>query len=189
MDNNIRLGDFGLATFRTSSNKSMESEVDVESESETSVVVDTSNDTSALVGASLRRQKHSLPYNSSHESLTGGVGTTFYRSPEQEGHRAEQNKDYNFAVDIYALGVTTFEIFSPPFSTLMERAKTLTRLRAQGNQDMKVGGSSNAWKEAAKEKFSEDFRNSAPENAQRLILWCLEDSPQDRPSAQKLLQR
>ena len=55
--------------------------------------------------------------------MTGGVGTTFYRAPEQEG-RAVLNKtrgndgSYNVQADIFSLGVILFEMFFPPFDTV-----------------------------------------------------------------------
>ncbi len=51
---------------------------------------------------------------SSGEAMTGGVGTTFYRAPEQE--RGESA--YNVKADIFSLGVIIFEMFHPPFETV-----------------------------------------------------------------------
>jgi serine/threonine protein kinase len=54
---------------------------------------------------------------SSGEAMTGGVGTTFYRAPEQE--RGESA--YNVKADIFSLGVIIFEMFHPPFETVRSR--------------------------------------------------------------------
>ena len=43
------------------------------------------------------------------------------------------------------------------------------------------------FKRLASTRFPESFVKSAPENAQRLILWCLERDPQKRPTAEELL--
>jgi serine/threonine protein kinase len=63
--------------------------------------------------------------------MTGGVGTTFYRAPEQEGNAVTSKGDSSYTVqaDIFSLGIILFEMFSPPFSTYMERAEMLTALR------------------------------------------------------------
>ena len=39
----------------------------------------------------------------------------------------------------------------------------------------------------ATERFSKSFRDSAPRNAQRLILLCLRRDPKARPTAEQLL--
>ena len=53
--------------------------------------------------------------------MTGGVGTTFYRAPEQEGYSGSGKKgdnSYNLQADIYSLGIIIFEMFHPPFETV-----------------------------------------------------------------------
>lgn len=79
----------------------------------------------------------------------------------------------------------------------MERAETLSKLRGESVSSelkeewmkTKVDWSSNdpAWKGQAAERFPASFLESAPENAQRMILWCLERQPSRRPSAEELL--
>ncbi len=45
------------------------------------------------------------------------------------------------------------------------------------------------WKEHATIRFPENFQQSiCPENAQKLILWCLQHSPGKRPSAEEILK-
>jgi len=56
------------------------------------------------------------------EDLTGGVGTTLYRAPEQEQHV------YDAKVDVWALGVVFFELLWR-MGTGMERVQTLLRFR------------------------------------------------------------
>ena len=169
------------------------------------MIHDAIEDISGLLGGSTRsRQQHSrISRTSSQESLTGGVGTTFYRAPEQEGFKSRatrQGKDtsYDMKADIYSLGVVLFELFSEPFPTYMERAETLSRLRGEGlskqvtskRQSAGSGGNLGAdkdWKALATERFPDKFRIKAPEAAQQIILWCLRERPDDRPSAKTLL--
>jgi hypothetical protein len=80
----------------------------------------------------------------------------------------------------------------------MERAETLSKLRGDslGSPEIKedslrrkVDWTSGdpVWKKHALQRFPASFVESAPENAQRMILWCLERSPSRRPSAEELL--
>uniref|UniRef100_A0A3Q3XLX9 Eukaryotic translation initiation factor 2-alpha kinase 3 n=1 Tax=Mola mola TaxID=94237 RepID=A0A3Q3XLX9_MOLML len=55
---------------------------------------------------------------------TGQVGTKLYMSPEQLS-----GNSYSHKVDIYSLGLILFELLYP-FSTQMERVRTLTEVRA-----------------------------------------------------------
>ncbi|XP_075873524.1 eukaryotic translation initiation factor 2-alpha kinase 3, partial [Nelusetta ayraudi] len=55
---------------------------------------------------------------------TGQVGTKLYMSPEQLS-----GNSYSHKVDIYSLGLILFELLFP-FSTQMERVRTLTEVRA-----------------------------------------------------------
>lgn len=60
------------------------------------------------------------------DSLTGGIGTPFYVSPEQEDLRRAK---YNQKVDMYSLGVIFVELWCPPFKTGMERVAVLRDAR------------------------------------------------------------
>lgn len=60
---------------------------------------------------------------SSYKGHTKEVGTTLYMSPEQS-----EGRMYDYKVDIYSLGIILFELLVP-FSTAMERIKTLTDLK------------------------------------------------------------
>mmetsp|Transcript_5505 Transcript_5505/g.11681 ORF Transcript_5505/g.11681 Transcript_5505/m.11681 type:complete len:1063 (-) Transcript_5505:710-3898(-) len=122
--------------------------------------------------------------------MTGGVGTTFYRAPEQEGNEKPRQKgkgsSYTVQADIFSFGIILFELFHEPFSTYMERAGILSRLRG----DHVVRSTHIATGDVldqASSRFPDKFANSVPKNAQRLILWCLERDPKRRPSATDIL--
>ncbi len=121
-ENNVRLGDFGLATTRKNEPSQETPEVD-----ETAESVD---DISTLLTNSI----HAVNSNTSQaidSTITGGIGTRFYCAPEQEGRIGNNTKrtNYDTKADIFSLGIVLFEMFHPPFTTLMERAETLERLR------------------------------------------------------------
>ena len=76
----------------------------------------------------------------------------------------------------------------------MERAEILSKLRGDSvspeySTKMKVDWTCDnpVWKEQALQRFPASFVELAPENAQRMILWCLERTPSRRPSAEDLL--
>ena len=205
-ESNVQLGDFGLATLHSSSKRagSDAMEPDEDAGSEAQMIHDAVEDISGLLlgGSSSRRLKRAqmMSRSSSLESLTGGVGTTFYRAPEQEGRRhgkgkaASDDTSYDMKADIFSFGIVLFELFSEKFSTYMERAETLLRLRGENptvssappSKDQK--DADEEWRSKAQERFTEKFLSTAPEAAQRIILWCIESRPEDRPSAEELLQ-
>jgi serine/threonine protein kinase len=158
-------------------------------------------------------------------SITGGVGTRFYCAPEQEGrsfsNRNRGRTDYDTRADIFSLGIVLFEMFHPPFSTMMQRAETLEKLRGKlpcinlNNRDLSmiafvteptviVASSekhlselpkgrdileNDLWKEHAQLRFPPGLDNNIlPENAQKLILWCLQFDSRARPSAEEILK-
>ncbi|TMW60526.1 hypothetical protein Poli38472_000568 [Pythium oligandrum] len=96
------------------------------------------------------------------DNITAGVGTAFYRAPEQEC----EGQRYNQKADMFSLGVLFFEMWSPPFTTLMERAQALTALRER-------------------HELISEFQ--APENVKQIILWLCNRNPAARPSADELL--
>ncbi len=120
--------------------------------------------------------------------------------------RKGQN-DYDMKADIFSLGVVVFEMFFP-FSTRMERATTLQKLRGDnvgGNLSHQVDKEisttsvenpneveyivdSEGWKEQAQQRFPKSFTEEATSEIQKLILWCLERSPEKRPTAEQLLK-
>lgn len=92
---------------------------DFEAESEAGIIYDAIEDISGLLGGS----KHSDSRGSAPtvgESLTGGVGTTFYRAPEQEHALTRQKGESTYGVqaDLFSLGIILFEMFHPPFETV-----------------------------------------------------------------------
>lgn len=173
-EGNIRLGDFGLATRRQDKSK-----LKVEEESEEmNAIYGAIEGVTALLGEETLLS-HSVVSHASGggESLTGGVGTTFYRAPEQEGifspmKGSKGDSSYGLKADIYSLGIVIFEMYHPKFSTYMERSETLNKL---------ISGK-------PEERFPSAFSASAPKNAEDLIVWCLERDPAKRPSAQELLK-
>ena len=125
-EGNIRLGDFGLATKRTEKVDISRSEdsSDLFETAEANAVYDAIEDISPLMVTSPHTSITKDPHHSSTgESMTGGVGTTFYRAPEQEGRPILNKKrgndgSYNVQADIFSLGVILFEMFFPPFDTV-----------------------------------------------------------------------
>ncbi len=203
-EGNIRLGDFGLATRRRE-----KPNITVDEESaEVTAIYDAIEDISGLLGSAPNSvTRHSML--SIGEGMTGGVGTTFYRAPEQEGSatRTKGEGGYNMQADMYSLGVIIFEMLHPPFATYMERSETLRRLRGeqhhhlgdanqqlacsiddeQQGRDEQPTQEEHVWK-LRHERFPESFVEKTSENAQRIILCCLASNPSKRPTASELLK-
>ncbi|CAI5711587.1 unnamed protein product [Hyaloperonospora brassicae] len=95
-------------------------------------------------------------------SITAGVGTAFYRAPEQE----REGQRYNQKADLFSLGIMFFEMWSPPFTTLMERAQALVGLRE-------------------KHELPDSF--GASDDVKKIILWLCEHDPSRRPNAKELM--
>lgn len=119
-EGNIRLGDFGLATRRR---EKEDAHVEDEHQQEMNVIYDAIDDIRGLMGNALNVSTSGITQVSQStvgESLTGGVGTTLYRAPEQEGKTSTLKGDggYNMKADIYSLGIILFEMFHPPFETV-----------------------------------------------------------------------
>lgn len=119
-EGNVRLGDFGLATRRRE-----KPNITVNDESEeVAAIYDAIEDISDLLASPPNSTTHPSTQQSTHssigESLTGGVGTTLYRAPEQEGNVAKSKRDnnYNIQADMYSLGIILFEMLHPPFNTV-----------------------------------------------------------------------
>eukprot|EP00743_Colponemidia_sp_Colp-15_P010346 GILK01011388.1.p1 GENE.GILK01011388.1~~GILK01011388.1.p1 ORF type:complete len:1281 (-),score=268.78 GILK01011388.1:111-3953(-) len=156
---NIKVGDLGLATTawglkRETTRGSILTPPTLERE--TSATSDYS------FGAN-NRADSGLLHSATGDSLSVGVGTPFYRSPEQEkGHRYDQK------CDLYALGIIFFELWQP-FDTLMERAVSINNLR---NSMV----------------FPEGFERRVPKTVPALIRWMCALNPKERPTAMELLQ-
>lgn len=174
------------------------------------------DDISGLIGDGASSSSANLNSSTNNQvsmsSITGGVGTTFYMSPEQEHGKFLRSKQhgsssYDSKADIYSLGVLLFEMFTlkPLGCTYMERAEILTALRGETRSGMAKGGMPSEeatggalfseegeiigdFDAASKQRFPEEFRSSVGLNIQKLILWCLERSPKHRPSAKQLLE-
>jgi len=97
--------------------------------------------------------------------LTTGVGTAMYLAPEVANKRGAQ---YDQKVDIYSLGIIFFELCYP-FSTQLERAKVLKAVRNSVPE------------------FPPGFAAENPQNAE-VILKMLQYNPENRPTAEELLQ-
>eukprot|EP01087_Luapelamoeba_hula_P021459 TRINITY_DN7508_c0_g1_i2.p1 TRINITY_DN7508_c0_g1~~TRINITY_DN7508_c0_g1_i2.p1 ORF type:complete len:1685 (-),score=296.46 TRINITY_DN7508_c0_g1_i2:8-5062(-) len=97
-----------------------------------------------------------------NSSLTVGIGTPIYCSPEQQ----KEGAHYDQKVDLYSLGIILFEMCYP-FATAGERAEVLMNLR--------------------KHVFPPGFEEKHPVEAD-LIMWLLQDNPNNRPTTMELLK-
>lgn len=197
-EGNIKLGDFGLAT------RHREKSVVVMDDGQGSEAVSVYNaidDISRLMGGSSNAASYSAVSGTSDtgESMTGGVGTTFYRgkcfygqtisnmnplphiissAPEQEGRSHSGDGSYDVKADMFSFGIILFEIFHPPFRTYMERAETLKRIRGDQEEGSHQSPSSvppsitNSFADRAKEKLPLSFVNSVSESAQRYVFFA-----------------
>lgn len=189
-ENNIRLGDFGLAT-KTSGKRDKHLRIDLDHTIADSKKEITDDNDVSQVDSPAHTNVHLSGLSSG--LLTGGVGTAFYCAPEQEqpSRLKRRYRDYDVKADIFSLGIIIFELFHPPFCTLMERSENLRRLRSEypnlkpiSPEDFKT---SDAWKSRLKLYFSESFVKSSPDNVQKMILLCIQQNPEDRPTAEGLL--
>ena len=121
------MGDFGLATRHKDGKHKPEFKVEEVESAQVGLIYDAIDDISKLLGGGSSSAQHPVSQVSHStaggESLTGGVGTTFYRAPEQEGFHASGKKGdntYNLQADIFSLGIVIFEMFHPPFETVSE---------------------------------------------------------------------
>ncbi|KAF9429846.1 hypothetical protein BGZ94_009242 [Podila epigama] len=107
----VKIGDFGLATSNTQALGDLRTQ-------------------SQLVTETIIMSRSASFDNRTHDdglSLTTGVGTVFYVSPEVL-HGSTTGSRYNQKVDMYSLGIIFFEMCYP-LATGMERAMTLRNLQ------------------------------------------------------------
>ncbi|KAI9264773.1 kinase-like domain-containing protein [Sporodiniella umbellata] len=160
-NNDVKIGDFGLAT---SSQTLVENS---QSYSRTASQVRICNN-AEVVPASASYAGYSASNHNLDESMTTGVGTTFYVSPEvmpnQSG--ATVGMRYNQKVDMFSLGIIFFEMCYQ-FSTGMQRVIVLNELR---------NGT-----------FPSDFPNNYV-HQKKIISILLSPQPKDRPNSFELLR-
>ncbi|RYY69747.1 hypothetical protein EON63_23350 [archaeon] len=180
-DQNIKIGDFGLATFRGHTHSIL---------THTHTTTQ-SHDIHIHINPHDSYNPHSQSSILDVESLTAGIGTALYRAPELENiptnpadpglspqlpllkdpHRG-YTTNYNDKADMYSLGIILFEMCHTPFQTGMERFMVLKELREQL-------------------KFPSSFpiHTHTQEYAvfQEIILWLIHPNPALRPSAKELL--
>jgi serine/threonine protein kinase len=115
-DGNIKIGDFGLATFRNTSKAS----------GDFGNIVDRVSSVESFDNSSFKVDEVG-------NGLTDGVGTAIYRAPEQGvgSTSSAATITYNNKADLYSLGIILFEMCHQPFSTGMERILEIKDIREQ----------------------------------------------------------
>jgi eukaryotic translation initiation factor 2-alpha kinase 4 len=175
-EKNVKLGDFGLAT----KNRDVGATIGDDVSDTSSAVYDAIEDIRPLLGdPALSTTKVSME-TSADESMTGGVGTTFYRAPEQEfkavTESTRRESPYSVQADIFSFGIILFEMFHPPFSTYMERAETLTIVRGDRPTSLNSAAERSTRHDSVAdsdfgrkslERFPKSFVESVPETARR----------------------
>ncbi|CAB3382831.1 Hypothetical predicted protein [Cloeon dipterum] len=106
IQDHVKIGDFGLATAKSSAPINKEH--------------------LSLVSSDKISSKD---FREDGGALTGHVGTALYAAPELNVN-AGQAASYNQKVDIYSLGIIFFEMCHAPLETTMERVKVLLALRS-----------------------------------------------------------
>lgn len=173
-DVNIKIGDFGLATFGDKKRPKDTPNLTV-ADPHSPLPMENSTDPRDLSTGLQTIGTFSTEDIMSHESesLTGGIGTALYRAPEQEQLKnglksVERKSAYDEKADMFSLGVILFEMASPPFETGMERLITLRQLRES-------------------KTFPSGFEASGDSSIKEIIRWLLHKDPNSRPSASELL--
>lgn len=186
MEGNVKIGDFGLVSdtsvedvsIITSQPKSSSpvsiKKVDELHERNLSDIYYSDRavkNNSPLEAPQRRNRKGRSPHPSSEDpkwskrSLTHGMGTPFYTSPEA----LLPNGRYNSKIDMYSLGIIFFEMIYP-MNTGMERSVILKNLRENPSI------------------FPSDFDTNKSENQYLLIKNLLSHNPDDRLSAEEVLK-
>jgi translation initiation factor 2-alpha kinase 4 len=165
-NNDVKIGDFGLAT----SNQTLIEAVSAFAKHHTDTFAQLSNriHDHSIDGTATSASGNTWNHNPD-ESMTTGVGTTFYVSPEvlpDPAKGAATGMRYNQKVDMFSLGIIFFEMCYP-LSTGMQRAMVL--------QDLRNG------------KFPSDF-NPNYINQQKIIQMLISSQPKNRPNSFELLR-
>jgi serine/threonine protein kinase len=190
-EGNIKIGDFGLATFTTDSSGGSAGRLGASASEPNLYNLSLQRGGAEGVGnlSTLSRDGSNLSLaqldtnntDGLSNSLTGGIGTAMYRAPEQEYRPRESMKDtkdsaaatpdktYDDKADMFSLGVILFEMCHPPFGTGMERLMVMKRLR--DNAELPPG-------------FGESYSTEAMAN---IVRWLVQRQPSQRPTAAQLL--
>lgn len=165
--NNIKLGDFGLATQKfgtTTTANGINDKNQNQQKTETDIPI------SSRFHRSEQISSNGKPTNSNNidANLTSGIGTPIYMSPEQN----EQTK-YDSKTDMYSLGIILFELVYSPFKTDMERIIAISNLRK--NVELP-------------QDFDERVGTVA-KKARKMILGLTSHKPSDRPSSHDLFKK
>lgn len=169
-NNDVKIGDFGLAT---TNQTLVDSAAFSKLTSQHRVNDRFSANPSSFAADSLSASYASYSVSSAHmgvdESMTTGVGTTFYVSPEvmvDPTTGTTSGMRYNQKVDMYSLGIIFFEMCYD-LSTGMQRVIVLNELRNG--------------------KFPDDFPAHYV-NQKKIIAILLSPQPKDRPNSFELLR-
>lgn len=192
-EGNVKLGDFGLAVEQRQKaahqghgthkrGRSGTPALDTDAQDTTGDVSDTM---STGVGTAMYRAPEVVGQVAGRTPLKLAVGTGAGMVGDQTtaagllglttaaaaGPTAQQK--YDAKADMYSLGVVVFELWHPPFGTLMERIHTITKLKEA---------------EGRPEGMAPEFRKQAPESLLKLLELLLAKDPNARPSAEELLR-
>ncbi|KAI8390963.1 kinase-like domain-containing protein [Radiomyces spectabilis] len=164
-NNDVKIGDFGLAT----TNQTLVDAVNAFTKTSTVGRLQYAGSAPESGVNSFNGYSATSINFTADESMTTGVGTTFYVSPEvlpDPTTGATSGMRYNQKVDMFSLGVMFFEMCYK-FQTGMQRAIILTELRNG--------------------KFPDDFPKEYV-NQKKIILMLLSPQPKDRPNSFELLR-
>lgn len=170
-NNDVKIGDFGLATSNQTlvDGASFAKNTNQQRMSLNDRFNINPSSTPESVNASYTGYSVSSAHIGADESMTTGVGTTFYVSPEimvDPNTGATSGMRYNQKVDMFSLGIIFFEMCFA-LSTGMQRVIVLNELRNG--------------------KFPEDFPAHYV-NQKKIIKILLSPQPKDRPNSFELLR-
>ncbi|KAL0075948.1 kinase-like domain-containing protein [Phycomyces blakesleeanus] len=164
-NNDVKIGDFGLAT----TNQTLVEAAANSCGRMSLMPPDSLHPRSLADGGSYNGYSATSANAGAEESMTTGVGTTLYVSPEvmpNPNTGATSSMRYNQKVDMFSLGIIFFEMCYK-FSTAMQRAVTL--------QELRTG------------KFPADFPSDYT-SQKAIINTLISPLPKDRPNSFELLR-